>query len=600
MAREDGRLVTIVGPGGMGKTRLALAWAENQVHFQNGRANGSTAHPYKHGINFLNLAPLEKADLIIPTLANSLNFPLQKSSDRETRTPRQQILDYLCQKQMLLLFDNFEHLLDGADLIVDILESTQNVKILVTSRERLNLREEQIYPIQGLEFPDWETPQDAAEYTAVQLFLQSARRNLPDFTLTGGDDLTYLARICRLVVGMPLAIELAAAWVEMLSLEAIAAEIQQGLDILETELRDVPPRQRSIRATIDYSWQKLTDSEKEIFIKLSVFRGGFTREAAQAVAGANLRQLAHLQNKSLIQVDRSGHRFQLHELLRQYAAEKLNREVEINEAINGRHAHYYAQLLIDQEPRLFGPNEEEALNQLELERDNIDIAWQWLVDHQEIDPLLEAINALFFYYDLRVRVQDGLARSQQLINWCSDTADPKKKLLLARALNWHCNLNAFHLYDAATMETNIVRAAELLAELSQGSNIVIDDDLAFNEYLTGLFVHPGVVVSQEAMHHYETALNLFQKAGNLRGMIITLEQIVGARFFSSDDQGGYKVALELSDQALKIARLFKSNRLMTDLVAEIGTFALQAGDFSLMETLMVSFTVTYPGIQVQI
>ena len=149
---------------------------------------------------------------------------------------------------MLLLFDNFEHLLDGVDLVADILQIAPEVQILVTSRERLHLRMEQVYPIEGLEFPDWETPEDAAEYTAVQLFLQSACRNQPDFALNDQDDLTYLARICRTVAGMPLALELAASWVDMLPLSDIAAELQQGLDILETDMRDMPERHRSIRA----------------------------------------------------------------------------------------------------------------------------------------------------------------------------------------------------------------------------------------------------------------------------------------------------------------------------------------------------------------
>ena len=601
MSQEDGRLVTIVGPGGMGKTRLALAWAANQIHRQNGHSNGSqygssngsASHPYRHGINFVNLAPLTTADMIIPTLANTLNFPLQKNSDRETRTPRQQILDYLCQKQMLLLFDNFEHLIEGAEIVVDILEAAANVNILVTSRERLNLRQEQVYPIQGLEFPDWETPEDAAEYTAVQLFLQSAQRNQPDFALTD-DDLTYLARICRLVAGMPLAIELAAAWVEVLSLQEIAAEIQQGLDILETEMRDVPPRQRSIRATLDYSWHKLTEDEQEIFIRLAVFRGGFAREAAQTVTGASLRQLSRLQNKSLLQVGRTrfskgrdGHRYQLHELLRQYAAEKLDRDSALTEAINGRHAHYYAKFLADQESRLYGPEEVETLRLLDMERDNIDAAWQWLVDHKEIQPLLDAMNSLYLYYDIRVRVKDGLARCGQIINWCSAPDSDQEKLLLIRALNVHAYLNLFYLYDSETTKANLSQAAILSAELAQSSDMALDDDLAFNEFLSGHSVQAGAFASEQAVAHYEAALRLFYRAGNLRGLVMTLQHLAANKFYSFDNKGGYKVALELGEQALKVARIIKSAALMTDLVAEIGTIALQAGDIPLMKTLMV-------------
>ena len=333
IADPDIRLVTIVGPGGMGKTRLALVVAEDVL----------TRGQFKHGVYFINLAPLSEVSHIVPAVADALNFPLQGG---DGRSPQQQLIDYLRQKEMLLLFDNFEHLLDGVEFVANILQLASNVQILVTSRERLHLRTEQVYPIEGLEFPDWETPEDAETYTAVQLFLQSARRNQPDFALQDKDDLTYLARICRTVAGMPLALELAASWVDMLPLSEIADELQQGLDFLETDMRDMPERHRSIRAAIDYSWQKLDEKERDIFAKLSVFRGDFTREAAKALADANLRQLARLVSKSLLQGGggKDG-RYQIHELLRQYGAEKLEDSGE-ETAVRERHSYYYCQFLL--------------------------------------------------------------------------------------------------------------------------------------------------------------------------------------------------------------------------------------------------------------
>jgi predicted ATPase len=274
MDDQTSRLVTIVGPGGIGKTRLALACGDHQL-------TAGTRFP--NGIFFVNLALLNEADQIIPTLAGVLDFQLQSRQDGHS--PQQQLLDYLRPKRLLLLLDNFDHLLSppvspsvegirrGAELVADILQAAPEVQILVTSRERLHLRTEQVYPIEGLEFPDWETPEDAAGYTAVQLFLQSARRNQPDFALRDGADLTNLAHICCLVAGMPLALELAASWVDMLPLAEIAAELQKGLNFLETDMQDIPERHRSIRAAIDYSWHKLDEKERDIFAKLSVFRG---------------------------------------------------------------------------------------------------------------------------------------------------------------------------------------------------------------------------------------------------------------------------------------------------------------------------------------
>jgi predicted ATPase len=289
----------------------------------------------------------------VPAVADALNFPLQGDG----RSPQQRLLDYLRQKKILLLLDNFEHLLDGVNLVTNILQPAPDVQILVTSRERLHLRVEQVYPIEGLEFPDWATVspsgenEDAQRYTAVQLFLQSARRNQPDFVLHAKDDLTYLAHICRIVAGMPLALELAASWVDMLPLSEIAAELQKGLDFLETDIRDMPERHRSIRTAIDYSWQKLDEKERAIFAKLSVFRGGFTREAAQAVAGANLRPLARLVSKSLVQAGREEGRYQIHELLRQYGAEKLEESGE-ETAVRQKHSHFYCAALHSWEAEL--------------------------------------------------------------------------------------------------------------------------------------------------------------------------------------------------------------------------------------------------------
>ncbi len=281
----EARLVTIVGPGGMGKTRLSLAIAEQYL--------GEDYFP--NGVFFIALAPLRSTEHIVPTMADAFDFQLEGGGPG-TRSPRQQILDYLRSKRMLLVLDNFEHLLAGVDLVSDILGAAPEVKILVTSRERLHLRPEQLFPIQGLEFPDWETPEDAANYTAIRLFIQSAQRVRPDFALRA-DDLTYLTRICRLVDGMPLGVELAAAWVDLLSLADIAAEIRQSLDFLETDLHDVPARHRSIRAIFDTSWGRLSQREQAAMAQLSVFRGGFTRPAAQQVAGANLRTLATPANR---------------------------------------------------------------------------------------------------------------------------------------------------------------------------------------------------------------------------------------------------------------------------------------------------------------
>ncbi|MCB0124802.1 MAG: AAA family ATPase, partial [Caldilineaceae bacterium] len=325
LAEPEVHLVTILAPGGMGKTRLSLAVAERQIK------------RFRDGVFFVPLAPLSSPDDIVTTIAEQLDFSFGGSTP-----PKQQLLDYFRERQILLVLDNFEHLLEGAPLVTDLLRAAPDLKVLATSREKLNLSGETTYLLAGLHFPTWESLEDLLEYDAIRLFIGSARRVRPDFTLQP-QDFDDLARICRLTAGMPLAIVLAAGWLDLLSLAQVAAEIQRGLDILETEQRDVPERQRSMRATFSYSWERLSEVERQVFMKLAVCRGGFSLEAAEVVAGADLRTLRRLAGKSLVQIVSDG-RYAVHELLRQYSAEKL-RQSAAADTVRQAHSRYYLAFL---------------------------------------------------------------------------------------------------------------------------------------------------------------------------------------------------------------------------------------------------------------
>jgi len=253
------RLLTLVGPGGSGKTRLALEAATGEVGL------------YTHGVFFVSLAPLQSVDGIAPTVAQELGFSLAMGAERG---PQRQLLDYLRGKHMLVTLDNFEHLLEGTSLVTDILRAAPEVKIMVTSRARLSARGEHLVPVSGLQVPPPEAPGTLSQYGAVQLFLRGADRVHPSFEPTVGD-LTQVARICQLVEGMPLAILLAVSWMTMLTPAEIAAQVsERSLEFLETEGQDVPVRQRSMRAVLDHSWDLLSEREQEVLAGLSVFRGG--------------------------------------------------------------------------------------------------------------------------------------------------------------------------------------------------------------------------------------------------------------------------------------------------------------------------------------
>jgi predicted ATPase len=400
LSDPDTRLITIVGPGGMGKTRLSLATAEKALE----------TSQFPDGIFFVDLVPLEEVGQIHLAVVEALQIQL---SDGKVGTPQQQLLDFLGDKRMLFILDNFDHLLEGAQLVSEILQIAPGVKVLATSREHLHLRLERLFPIHGLEFPDWEAPEDAAEYTAAQLFLDSARRIQPDFELVE-DDLAHLSRICRLVSGIPLALELAAGWVEMLPLVEIAAEIQRSLDFLETDMQDIPDRHRSMQAIFESTWERLGPSEREIMEKLSVFRSGFTREAAGQVAApqeeisVTLRLLARLVSKSLLHVDPARVRYQIHKLLRKCTLERLEHTGELDDTRKA-HADYFLELLYRREADIKGGQDQKAaLDEIEADFANIQAAWEWTLTLGDLEMLDRSLEALFWFCRIRNRTIEGV------------------------------------------------------------------------------------------------------------------------------------------------------------------------------------------------
>jgi tetratricopeptide (TPR) repeat protein len=278
---------------------------------------------------------------------------------------------------MLLVFDNFEHLLATAVFVSDLLSQAPDIKIVVTSRERLSLQEEWLFTLQGLSFQagDSSSP-DASDSDAVQFFVQRARQVKSSFNVDA--ELSGIQRICQLVDGMPLGLELAAAWVFQLSCRVIAMEIEAEIGFLTTQMRNMPERHRSIWSVFAYSWEKLTPKEQDVFQKLSVFRGGFERTAAEAVAGASLPILASLTGKSLLTIAENG-RYAIHVLLRQFAADMLSRSSQTEQETAFGHAHYFMTLIRDQKHHEWGPG---SLAALVMDIDNMRVAIRWAVDHQ--------------------------------------------------------------------------------------------------------------------------------------------------------------------------------------------------------------------------
>jgi predicted ATPase/DNA-binding CsgD family transcriptional regulator len=379
---ENTRLLTITGPAGSGKTRLALQVASE------------VSPVFKDGVFFVPFAPVTEVDNIIWAIAEHVDFQFHPQGK-----PLDQLLEYFFEKSALLVLDNFEHLLTGADSLLEILQSAFGVKILVTSRERLKLYGETNYSISGLELADVDDLKTTLRTESVELFAQRAHAVNQDLELTA-EDWRHIAKICRLVEGLPLGIELAATWVDVLSPREIANEIEQSLDILETELRGTVHSQNSMRAAFDRSWNLLTEMQQAAFRRLSVFPGGFTRQAAEMVTGVNLHTLHSLANKSLLRYDPNIHRYEIHELLRQYASEQLERSGE-SDAITEAFATYFADFMADRWIQLKGRQQKTALLEIEADIENTRAAWTYWIQKRNVARLIQFFHSFWVIYDIR-------------------------------------------------------------------------------------------------------------------------------------------------------------------------------------------------------
>lgn len=391
LSKPNCRLLTLVGPGGIGKTRLAIQAANNQ------------AAAFQHGAHFINFAAVPSIDGLITAIISSLH--LSAGGDEKTR-----LLDFVREKQLLLVMDNFEHLADGAGLLSELVAATSTVKIIITSRERLNVPEEWVLPVEGLTYPQDDRATAVEAYSAVELFVQQAQRSNAAFELSEGDK-HHVSRICQMVEGMPLGVVLAAAWVKMLSCAEIERELGRDLDFLTTRSQ-VPERHRSLRAVFVHSWQRLSEAERVVFQQLAVFCGGFRQEAAAQIAGASLHVLSQLVDRSLVRRDGSG-RYDLHEMLKQYATEKLVASPAEADRARAWHSAYYLDLLCEREVDLKGQDQLAALNYLRVESENLRAAWQWAVEHRQTEMLLRTIPILsqLDIWASSIRALDELFRS---------------------------------------------------------------------------------------------------------------------------------------------------------------------------------------------
>lgn len=502
------RLITIVGPGGMGKTRLALETA--------------VAHQriFPDGVAFVDLAPIRDAGLVAATIAQ-----VAAHSAPERSAHPSQLIPALADKTLLLVIDNMEHVLDASDLLPEILHGAPGVKLLVTSRQRLELAEEWLFDLGGLPLPDAHTP--PAENSAVALFVQAAKRANRHFDLTAAEE-TAVGRICRLVGGIPLALQLAATWVRVLSCAEIAQEIERDLDFLASSQRHLPERQRSMRAVFDYAWQLLTPTEQTVGRRLAVFRGGFTREAAESAAGASLPILSALVERAL--VNRSGDgRYHLHELVRQYLLHKLLLTPADDQEARQAHAAYFQNLAAEAHAQLEGPEGMRWLAQLDAEIDNVRAALAWALENRAAAVAVSLAGQLWRFWWWRGYWREGLDWLEKVLALADDTAAA----------------------DGLTPTT--------LALAYQGAGVLARSS---GDYA-------------QARRYHQAGLTIQQQAGNGRGMAASLNSLGNLALFEAD----YAEAERCFNESLALYRQVDNERGQQSALNNLAIVAMYRGDF---------------------
>ena len=403
LADASCRLLTVTGPGGIGKTKLAVTAAARACRM------------FLDGTWAVYLAAVESKDVLLSVLAHALGLVLSSDTDAQ-----RQLHAYLRDKRALLLLDNFEQLLPATQAVAALLDAAPHIKMLVTSRERLNLSEEWLLPLKGLGFAaELNDIAIATSTPAVRLFRARAQRVRPEFP---DDELEEAARICRALEGTPLAIELAAAWTRLLPCADILREIERNLDFLRTAARDVPARQASLRAAFDHSMALLTEEERAAFARLSVFRGAFDREAAWAVAGAGLPLLGALADKSLLRQASEG-RLAIHELLRQFAGELLARDAAEHARVHAAHGRYFLDLVISQRDTLVGEQAPAVAARLAAGLADTRAAVHWALAARDYARLQNTLSSVHWVYELTSRFGEAIELAEEISKRVA--ADPR-------------------------------------------------------------------------------------------------------------------------------------------------------------------------------
>lgn len=580
ITRADCRLLTLVGEGGIGKTRLAVEAA---------RAN---LPAFPRGAYFVDLTAITSFDRVPHAIAEAMHLPPGNGSIAQQLTEHMDSL----QEPLLLILDNMEQLLvqagqgatpaagagNDVGMVSAMLQRAPQLTLLVTSRERLNLAEEWLYLVEGLRAPSALPAHITPEWNrteAVELFVQCAARQNIKTEAWRDQDKRAVMQLTQLVEGMPLAIELASGWLRALAPTEIAEEITRGLDVLTSTRRDLPARHASIRAVFEHSWALLTRAEQDAFARLSVFRGGFTRQAAGAVANAPLFMLAALVDKSLVKRGAAG-RFRMHELVRQFAAEKLVLQAARADTAT-RHADYFLELLAERGNALNTEQARAALTELQHEAENVRAAWEWRARYQSPALLQPVVAPLATFYRVTGLLREGQAllgatleivRTQAGVT--GETDDATQRALTSEM---HTHLAHFA-FTTGDFPRTIDEARRAMEQGGDGANLPA---VVMSEWLLGSAMDRHAD-SPSGVAHLEHA----RRAAEDAHLPLLEAQILTTLANPTYHRYSNKVARATLERALELAERQGDLRLTCDILRGLAQYANHQGALAEAEALL--------------
>jgi predicted ATPase len=555
LRRPGTRLLTLTGPGGVGKTRLAIA------------AGASVLEDFPDGVFFVPLETVNDPGLLITQIARSLNM-----GTIGAQSLLEALKAYLCERQMLLILDNFEQLIQGGPMVTDLLQAAGNLMVLVTSREALNVYGEIRFTVPELNRPDpgnLPSLEQFSQWPALDLFVQRVQARHPEFSVNEAN-LEAIVGICHRLDGLPLAIELAAAQVRLLSPDQALPQLEYGLKALRDTSRDRPSRQKTLWDAIDWSYQLLSEPEKAILRRLAVFGREWNLDAARAVCQMDdlLASLEELADKNLLRYVGPGEdgdaRFQMLQPVREYAFDQLDIHAEA-EQTQRRHARYFMEMVQSAEPVIDGPEQLRWVRRIKQERENLQLALQWMLDRQEIEMAFTLLGAAWRYYNM--------------INIWDETKSWMERAL-AQGARLKSAARVKALWGASWLATHYNDVAQQMLFAEQGLALAREID---DKQLIGLLLQ-NVADGLRRREQYDQAMSLLEESLSLFRQMDNRGEIAWVLYHMADtiwDRGERARGMEIHHESLAIFRAIGDQWSAASTLRQIGAFALEEGDYQL-------------------